>query len=406
MFKIDSALAADNNLWTYDNVTGQISFSYKDDIEKEYQSLFSNIFPSINTDPSTPQGQIITALTQKDMAVISYLENLANAFFFGGNGYFLDLWAWNLYRVARKEGIPSSVIITIQGIAGTRIPEGFTVTDGEHKYKITGATTIAKNGTVDVLFNAETIDDFIANPNTITKTITTIQGVERVTNNARATKAVMRETDGELFQRCVFFGSTAKNASFRSIMANIAQLQGVSRVAGAENYGNTNKTIGGIELPPHSICLVIDGGDDKKIAQTIYESRATGCDMVGTTEVELLSYGQKYTYKFYRPSVVQLKASVRVSALKDQLIPSNFYDNTRQKLSEYISTLDINSTITQPALAKYLVSTLTDLNVNDVQFGLKDGNLSYASIQLKLNEIATMAIDDIDVIQEASEYAK
>ncbi|EGX8974028.1 hypothetical protein JHI36_001083 [Campylobacter jejuni] len=398
MFRIETALDNNSNLWSFNQETNQLEFAYKDDILSEYQALFKNIFPDINTDPSTPQGQIITSLTQTDLATISYLENLANAFFLGGNGYFLDLWAWNLFRVTRKQGIPSSALITIQGVAGTEIPEDFLISDNQYNYKISQSVIIPNTGTIDVLFYCTEINEFIANPNTINQIVTIVNGVERVNNTNMATPAILKETDGELFQRCVYFGSTARNASFRSILANVAEVIGVNRIAGAENVTNEPLEVSGVTLTPHSICLVVDGGENEDIANAMFNSRATGCDMVGDTEVTILLDNQKYTYKFYRPTAVPLKAEVKVSAT-GAIIPSNYESEVKNVLSNFINNLDINKNITQPLLANNLIKNITDLNILDVQFGLKSGNVGYTNIQLKLNEIASISIDDITVTQ-------
>ena len=398
MFRIETALDNNSNLWSFNQETNQLEFAYKDDILSEYQALFKNVFPDINTDPSTPQGQIITSLTQTDLATISYLENLANAFFLGGNGYFLDLWAWNLFRVTRKQGIPSSALITIQGVAGTEIPEDFLISDNQYNYKISQSVIIPNTGTIDVLFYCTEINEFIANPNTITQIVTIVNGVERVNNANMATPAILKETDGELFQRCVYFGSTARNASFRSILANVAEVSGVNRIAGAENATNGPLEVSGVTLTPHSICLVVDGGENEDIANAMFNSRATGCDMVGDTEVTILLDNQKYTYKFYRPTAVPLKAQVKVSAT-GAIIPSNYESEVKNVLSNFINNLDINKNITQPLLANNLIKNIADLNILDVKFGLKSGDVGYANIQLKLNEIANIRVDDITVIK-------
>ncbi|EQA3509766.1 baseplate J/gp47 family protein [Campylobacter jejuni] len=398
MFRIETALDNNSNLWSFNQETNQLEFAYKDDILSEYQSLFKNIFPDINTDPSTPQGQIITSLTQTDLATISYLENLANAFFLGGNGYFLDLWAWNLFRVTRKQGIPSSALITIQGVAGTEIPEDFLISDNQYNYKISQSVIIPNTGTIDVLFYCTEINEFIANPNTINQIVTIVNGVERVNNTNMATPAILKETDGELFQRCVYFGSTARNASFRSILANVAEVIGVNRIAGAENVTNEPLEVSGVTLTPHSICLVVDGGENEDIANAMFNSRATGCDMVGNTEVTILLDNQKYTYKFYRPTAVPLKAEVKVSAT-GAIIPTNYESEVKNILSNFINNLDINKNITQPLLANNLIKNITDLNILDIKFGLKSGDVGYTNIQLKLNEIASISVDDITVTQ-------
>ena len=399
MFRIDDKIAQNTNLWSL-NDSGELEFSYKDDILAEYQNLFKTIFGDINTDPSTPQGQIITSLTQIDLATISYLENLANAFFFGGSGDFLDKWAWNLYRVTRKQGTPSSVIIKITGRPTTDIPNDFTISDGSENYIIEAPTRIGENGEVISKFNNIAINDFVAKANTITQIVTNVDGVERVNNENNATQAIFRETDAELFNRCLYFGSTATNSSFRSILANVAQVKGVNRIAGAENVANQNKIINGVELTPHSICIVVDGGEAQEIAEAIQKSRATGCDMVGDIEIPLYIDKQKYIYRFYRPKVVAMKVKVTVSQANSGLIRADFEKITKEALANFINNLDIAKTITQPLLSNALIKIVgSDFNIDDLQFSKKGENLAYSPINLKLNEIATISLDDIEVIK-------
>lgn len=386
-----------SNLWSL-NDTGMLEFSYKDEILAQYQNLFKTIFGDINIDESTPQGQIITSLTQVDLATISYLENLANAFFFGGSGEFLDKWAWNLYRVVRKQGTPSSVVITITGRPDTEIPAEFTISDGSQNYKIESPTQIPENGEIKAKFINLEINDKTSSPNTVTQIVTNVSGVERVTNEAPSTLAIMRETDAQLFNRCLYFGSTATNASFRSILANVAQVQGVSRIAGAENVLDTPQTIQGVELTPHSICIVVDGGENEAIAKAIQQSKATGCDMVGTTEQILYIDKQKYFYRFYRPTQIALQAQVTVSKT-NTLIPANFETLVKNSLADFINSLDIAKTITQPLLSNALIKAVgNDLNIDDLQFSVKNQALGYSPIALKLNEVAFISLSDIKVV--------
>ena len=399
MFRIDDKIAQNTNLWSL-NDSGELEFSYKDDILSEYQSLFKTIFGDINTDPSTPQGQIITSLTQIDLATISYLENLANAFFFGGSGDFLDKWAWNLYRVTRKQGTPSSVLIKITGRPTTDIPNDFTISDGSENYVIEAPTRIGENGEVIAKFNNININDFVAKANTITQIVTNIDGVERVNNENNATQAIFRETDAELFNRCLYFGSTATNSSFRSILANVAQVKGVNRIAGAENVANQNKIINGVELTPHSICIVVDGGEAQEIAEAIQKSRATGCDMVGDIEIPLYIDKQKYIYRFYRPKTVAMKVKVTISQSNSGLIRADFEKITKEALANFINNLDIAKTITQPLLSNALIKIVgSDFNIDDLKKKKKSESLGYSPINLKLNEIATISLDDIEVIK-------
>ncbi|HEG5317634.1 TPA: baseplate J/gp47 family protein [Campylobacter jejuni] len=395
MFKIDEAIQKNTNLWNFNQDIGKLEFKYKDEILDSYNELFKGIFPNINTDPSTPQGQIITSLVQTDLATISFLENLANAFFLGGNGYFLDLWSWNLYRVTRKDGIPSSVLIEIQGVPNTTITSDFLITDGNYNYQISKEVTIPQSGNIEVLFYCTEINEFIAQANTINQIVTQIDGVERVNNNSIANSATLKETDGKLFDRCVRFGSTSQNASFKSILANIAQVNGVIKVTGAENTSDKAADFNGVEIEGHSICVVVEGGSDNDIANAMFESRATGCGMVGDIEVNIEYNGTFYKFKFYRPTQVILKAEVTLKEISQP--PSNFGDVIKENLSSYINDLQIGELITQPALSENLYKNLSGFYIKDVKFGLKSGDVSYTPIQLKLNEMAVISKDDIKV---------
>ena len=396
MFKIDEDLIKGSNLWSIDE-NKRLTFNYKNDILNEYKALFERVFQNINTDESTPQGQIITALTQIDLASISYLENLGNAFFFGGSGEFLDKWAWNLFRVTRKKASPASVLVKIEGVGGTKIDKDFTITDGETNYKIQNETIIGDNGSVEAIFYATEINDKIANKGTINEIVTIINGVERVSNLNASNPAIFEESDTDLFNRCVYFGSTAKNATFRSIMANVGEVEGVDKLVGAENVTDEPLEVSGVTLSPHSIALVVNGGKNEDIAEAILNSRATGCDMNGDVEVSLNIDTQKYTYKFYRPTLIPLKIKVKVSSV-GKLIESNYKEVVKKALLDFINALDINAKITQPLIANSLIRGVNNLNILEVSYNTKSGgDFGYEPLQLKLNEMASLAEEDIQV---------
>lgn len=395
MYDIDSAIASENNLWTYDKVTQSVNFKYADDILSEYQELFQSVFPNINLDASTPQGQLITSLTQGDLIIIDYLQSLANGFFFGGSGFFLDLWAWNSFRVTRKAGVKSQVYIDISGVAGASINAGFQVGDGTHTYTIASESTINDNGSVNALFIADELNDFQATANSITEIVTPSLGVERVNNPAQAIAPTLRETDAELFQRCLKYGSIALSGTYESVMANVAQVNGVSKTNGAENYTGLAKTINGIELPAHSICVVAKGGTDAEIANAMAAVRPTGCDMVGDVVYNISQDGVLYTYSFYRPSAVNLAVSVQISAssIKD----ANYVDNVKSAVVSTIEAYGIGEMITQAGMAQAVRNKVKLFDIIDLKFAKKGSTLGYNPLQLNLNQEAYIALADISV---------
>lgn len=397
MFSIDEAIANENNLFTYNSDTQRMEFAYKEDILLEYQQLFTTLFPTLNLDASTPQGQIITGLVQEDLATIANYENEINSFFFGGTGIYLDMWAWNVFRVTRKQGTLSTVLMTITGVPGTIVPTDFTITDGTQNYQPSTEFTIPTSGTIDTTFQATEINDHIASANSINQFVTLVDGVETLDNAAQANEAILKETDNALFTRCVTFGATATNSSFRSILANVAQVEGTSKVTGAENYTDNPVTFKGVELTPHSIAIVVIGGEDEEIAKAIQNSRATGCYMLGNTTVEVIDNDVTYSYTFYRPTEVPLKFRVEVEIDSDS--PTNWEETVKNNIVSFVNSLNIASQATQPNTAKYLYRNISGFDINDVQLAKVADTLGYTPIVLNLNEVFTVSTNDIEVVQ-------
>lgn len=397
MFRIDEAIANGDNLYKWNEEIQRMEFAYKDDILAEYNALFARLFPDINLDPSTPQGQIITANVQQDLATISFCENMLNSFFFGGTGQNLDLWAWNVFRVVRKKGIPSLVNVTITGVPNTDIPNDFLVTDGIYEYKIKEATKIGLNGTISAPFECTEINTYIAPSNTINLFTTVVDGVETINNPNQGIPAILEETDSQLFQRCLYFGATATNSSFRSIMSNVAQVQGVSKITGAENFTDDTINFKGLDLLRHSISICVLGASDLDIANAIRNSRATGCNMNGTTEVDIVEDGATYTYKFYRPIEVELKVKVEVGI--DINSPTNWETVVKDNVVAFIDGLNIADLVTQPNLSKHLYRNVTGFDIVDVKMSKLSEALGYNSISLNLNEMVVIDKLNIEVVQ-------
>lgn len=394
---IQEALSEGVNLWTYDKENQNVKFAYADEILSAYQSAFKRIFPNISVDSSTPQGQLITSLAQTDLATIALLQSFINSFFFGGNGISLDLWAWNLFRIKRKSGTKSQAIIRVSGVANTRIPSDFKVSDSEgHTFTISSPNeSIGTSGYSDCLFIADDLSDFQAQPNSLSEIVNSVLGLEQVTNPNIATEPILKESDNELFQRCLNFGALATNASFKSILANVANVNGVLKLNGIENVANVNQTIQGLDLLPHSILLVVKGGEDLEIAEAIQKSRATGCAMNGDVEVEIMLNDVAYAYKFSRPSIVALKCEVTIS--NKNIIEANYKALASEAIVNYINKLQIGAFITQPNIANSLKNQISGFEIVDLKFSKKDNELGYEAIQLQGNEEAFIATDDITI---------
>lgn len=395
--KITQDIKQGINLFSFNTETQRLEFNYTDEIKSQIESVYLKHFPNLNLNASTPQGQQITTLTQSFNACIDYLESCGTSFFLGGEGIFLDYWVWNIFRLRRKQGVPASVVITISGIAGTSIPSDFQVSDNQYNYTINEATEIGENGSVEALFYCNEINDYVAPANTINQIVTIISGVERVENKAIAVQGSQRETDLQLWRRALQFGSTALSGSFRSIMANVAEVSGVLRVGGYENITESPETFKGTEIDAHCFGIVVEGGKDIDIASAILRAKGTGSGMNGSTAVDIWSGKEKYTYRFFRPTYIPLKCDIIVTRLHNP--PEDFADIVKQNLMNYANNVDFGYLITQPNLVNACYGGFQNQTfIKDLKFGKKSGgDSSYDDIQLNFTEAPSFDINDIQI---------
>lgn len=391
---------SDSNLWNYDRENRRIRFKYNDEVLNGVRDAFRQNFPNINMDESTPQGQIATFITQTINAGIGYLENIANSFFFGGQGEFVDRWAFSLYRLERKRATNSQVWVEIQGKAGTKIPANFIVgTLSGELYSTPNEYIIGENGKVLGYFVAIENSHYVANIGEITEIKTRTIGVERVTNPEPAMPAIPMETDAEFYNRAVYFGSTAKNASFRAILANIAQVQGVTKIAGLENFTDKEIKKDGLTLAPHSICVSVIGGNDLEIAEAIRKSRSLGSGMNGNITINLANALSATPYSFLRPEPVPIFIKVYINS-NYNFLPINFDSTIYQNLTSFVEQCKIGAYVTPVEAAEWIQAKTSGYVVDKCEIGVTSlDNVGDEPLKLRLDQYFTFEIANCQIIE-------
>lgn len=390
------------NLFSFNEATQRIEFRYTSEIKEALQNAYTKNFPNLNLDESTPQGQQITTLTQSFNAAIDYLESCGTSFFMGGSGLFLDYWADTLFNLKRKEAQPALVSIIIQGIAGTKIPDNFIVSDNEYQYKIIDKNKeISQKGYVLADFEMVQVNDYVAPEKTINDIVTKVAGIQSVTNPFSAIQGYEKEPDITFYKRAVKFNSTAKNGSFRSILANVAAVKKVRRVGGYENVYDDEVEFKGTKIPAHCFSVIAEGGDVFQIVKAIMDSKGVGAGAYGDINVEIWNNKEKYSYGFFRPIYVALKAKITLDSTK---ITEDTANKLRQNLINYCNLVDYGILITQPNLinACYEGFIKRDFIIS-LEF-CKDedtAELSAKDIQMLFQELPIIAVDKIEISAKA-----
>lgn len=292
--------------------------------------------------------------------------------------------------IARRVATYSTVDLVLVGQAGTEISDGIAEDAQGVKWLIPNVF-IPVSGQITVTARAEQIGAVSAPANSITKISTPTRGWQTVNNPLPATEGVPVETDAELRRRQTFSVSIPAQSPMESIIGAVASLPGVSRYRGYENDSDLTDSDG---LPPHSISLVVEGGDAQAIGDTIAIKKTPGTATYGTTSVLTEDkYGVENTIKFYRPTPATIGVEVTATALNGYL--SDYANQIKAAVSSYIETLEIGDDIliTKLYVPANLPGTAAGATYDITQIRIKKnaGSFGTANIALAFNEIADCA---------------
>ena len=193
-------------------------------------------------------------------------------------------------------------------------------------------TTIVTFGTVET-------GDILIPEGVITNIVKADAGLLSVVNLCAYIAGRDEESDVEFRQSYadkIFNRSSMMLESIRSAILN--NVQGVVSVAPYENPSHEWDDYG---RPPHSIEIVVDGGDSTEIAQQILQKKAGGINTFGDVEVILPgAYDEDITIRFNRPTTIHTWFHLGITLSKTEAIPPNYVDLLRGVVLDNMEMLD------------------------------------------------------------------
>ena len=273
--------------------------------------------PELDTEPSSPAGQLLDAQVaevEAKIAEVLFMANQLNPKV--AEGMWQDALG-HLYFMPRKAAEPTVAVCSLGGLPGTVVDYGSLVEDGEgRRYVCSKTVAIGEDGTAETTFRCAAYGPIEAGPNSITKIVTAIAGWDSVTNPeaGAAGRLVESRFDFEARRK----ESVAKNAhgSAASLYGSLHDLSGAAGVIDVqvlENIGPDPVIRHGVEVPGHGVTICIFGGQDEDIAKIIYERKDAGCDTGGNTTVSHRADdlgGALYQYKILRPDLANFRVKV------------------------------------------------------------------------------------------------
>lgn len=215
--------------------------------------------------------------------------------------------------LARGVATRSSVDLRIVGQGGVTIVDGVATDADRGRWLLPASVTIPPGGEITVTAQSQALGAVTAVAGSINQIGTPTLGWQSVSNPAAATPGAPVESDAALRVRQAVSVALPSRSVLEGTIGAVASVPGVLRHAAYENDTATADAHG---LPPHSIALVVDGGDAALIAQAIAAKKTPGTGTHGTTTVVVTDiYGIAHRIRFFRPTIVPLAVDVQMRAL-------------------------------------------------------------------------------------------
>lgn len=287
-----------------------------------------------------------------------------------------------------SRGVPtnSTVDLTVVGVAGTPISNGVATDSLSQKWNLPSPTIIPTGGSIVVTATAAVPGALTAAPNTVTSIFTPTRGWQTVNNANAATTGAPVETDAELRVRQAESTANPSLTVFDGTKGAVANLPGVTDSQGYENDSNTTDGNG---LPPHSISMVVAGGDAVQIAQTILLHKTPGTDTYGTTsELVYDAHGMPVNISFFRPTIATI--GVQIVVVPKVGWSTDYEILIADAVAAVINANGIGNVIqyTQLYVPAYLVGTAAGatFNIVSIELNKNGGSFAAANVNLDFNE--------------------
>lgn len=383
----------------------------------EYKQLIEDghlaIDPAWNIEPESPDGLRIAMEAEllanlDEQVVMSYLSADPGS----AIGQQLNRIA-AFCGLTRQAATPSTSTVTFTGVNGTQIPAGTKVRNSEtDTLWLTDSAVTISGGTADVGVTCETPGAESAGIGDLSAMASSVGGVTGVSNAAPAIIGREEETDAQFRNRRSLSVSKPGNNQVDSIYAQIADVDGVSRLKIYENYEAVTDSDG---ILKNSICIFVQGGDDTEIGNAIAAQKAPGCGLNATNtfpnKVQLTAStpkGNPLDVTFYRPEVVTAFLEIVLGSGT----PDGLEEQIKEAVIEYANATLFNTDVESFDNTGFTIGEevpvgklYTPVNsvvgslgyVDSILIGTSPSDISYQSVDPGVNGIVVFDADNITV---------
>jgi uncharacterized phage protein gp47/JayE len=249
--------------------------------QNAYKGIYGN---DIYIDQTAPDGQLLallaTALDDSNSMSVATYESFSPS----------TAQGTGLSSVVKINGIPrlvpgySTAPLLVVGSVGTHIINGLVKDVPGNQWALPASVVIPAAGQISVTVTCTTIGAITAPVGTINSIFTPIPNWQTAVSTADATPGAPVETDSALRQRQTISTQLPSQSILQGIEGAIAAVPNVTRLRAYENDTIVTDALG---IPPNSIALVVEGGDQTAVATVIQNKKGSGANTYGTTTVSV-----------------------------------------------------------------------------------------------------------------------
>ena len=265
-------------------------------------------------------------------------------------------------------------LIIAGDFAGTVVLDGATIriTQEGENFTIFFTTNISLNLIASPgSFSADDSGTITVPQNTLDTIVTPVSGWDSVINPTAGTTGREVETDSEFRIRGANTSSTG-NATENAIVNDISN--NVAGVTKAVIASNRTDVVNGDGLPPHSFEVVVTGGIDADIAQSIWETQGGGIASFGNvTNTVQDSEGNDQTVYFSRSVSIYIHVKVKRDLYSEEDFPA---DGDTQIKEAIVAWSEINQPIGKDVIRQRLNTPVYSIpGIEDIEITI-DGTAS------------------------------
>lgn len=366
------------------------------EIKLALETALQAVFGDINLESTSVFGQFIGVMS-KIMA--DWWEGLEDVYLSEypatAAGAALDN-SVALVGITRLPATKTTVTCQLDGTATTVVPSGSQVgnTNGD-LFTLLADVTIPGDGEFEALSEGA-VPAVASTVNTI---VTPVSGWDTVDNTDAGVIGREEETDAELRLRREQSLAIIGAGTVESIRSRIINtLTDVTECAVFENTADITDPVS--NRPPHSLEIVVLGGDDQEIADLIWQIKPGGIQLYnnpsgGVTKTVVDSNGDNQTIYFTRPTTMYAHVKVDINTYStEETFPLDGVDQIKAAILEYSSNLSMGKDmlIQRWYSPVYSVAGLADVTISHAITPAPGDTPSWQTTNIEI-----LATEDVDL---------